>query len=655
MLAAPRHEDPRMWTRVWLVVLWIAPAIPARADDPPENSARSAQRSSPSAPKPARANRRRELVAHGIPVDDPAPKPKKVVIPPRSGHSLDGDVPPGSPPEGLWTWVSRLEGPKALHEVTRELQAPRPQPGPIPQVVTPPAPGQPVALHLDRIDPTSFDIPVVVNADVQRWMTYFLGNGRKHFQRYLDRSGLVEPMMRQELRTAGMPEDLIYLALIESGYNFHAYSEAGAAGLWQFMPGTGRMYDLRVDTWVDDRRDPFKSTRAAVAHLRDLHIMFEGDWLLAWSAYNAGPGRVRKAIAAGGTRDFWQLVARGHLPAETANYAPKLMAAAILGHQPALYGFRVLDPAPLQVEVVRVEGSVEVEVLAACAGLSLAEMQALNPGLRRSATPPEGYDLNIPHGRFPAFLAALEAIPVHERPTEGHHTVKKGETLGRIAQQHGVPVGDLVRANRLASADKISVGQKLVIPRPGEVPPSSRPPVAGAPARSVRTVYAETPESRIPNPNLASRPAPPRVVSTADPAPPPPEPATSSAPTPVLAEAPAPAATPVAATPVAAAPSTTYKVKPGDTLSEIAARHRVSLHELLSWNRIASPSQIQVGQVIRLDPTGAPEAAYRVRSGDSLGAIAQAHGCSVAELRAWNKLGSDVIHPGQVLRVSPTR
>ncbi len=587
---------------------------------------------------PAHAEDRGDVPAPTLPVvDDPAPD-EPVPLAERTAEEPPGD--------GVWAWVARLEGevltPEALDGL-REQARVRVAEGALedelglPDVPTevyddPAGAVTTDPLRLDEIDPEAFDIPVVVNADVKRWMRYFLGRGRHHFERYLGRRHIYGPMIRAHLREAGLPEDLEYLSMIESGFNAHALSHAGAAGLWQFMPATGRSYDLRVDWWVDDRRDPLKATEAAVAHLGDLHRMFDGDWLLAWSAYNAGPGRVRRAMRKAGSEDFWVLARGRHLPSETANYAPKLMAAAILTHNADRYGFEVKPRPELDVEVVRVDGAVTLEALARCAELDVDALRHLNPGLRRWATPAEGYDLNLPRGRAAAFRRALAALPRSERVEVGHHVVRRGETLSIIASRYDVTVEDLVRLNHLADADRIVVGLSLLVPRP---------PAAGAPAPT--SSAPERPSSvTVRQGDTLSSLARAHGVSTAELR------TWNRLDGDLIRVGQVLRLRPGTGAGAPAERVVTYTVSRGDTLSAVAARYGVSVSDLRAWNDL-SDTTIRVGQ--RLEVRRPAWRTVTVAPGDSLGRIAAREGCSVQELRTWNDLSGDVIHPGQVLRL----
>lgn len=576
--------------------------------------------------------------ADALPVDDPAPAGSV-----QPSEALETQEALDAPQEGVWAWVKRLEGEiltEEAFEALRESEAIRVAEEALansPSAQTESAEDLAAALRKDplllsSVDPNRFDIPVATNRDVQRWMRYFLGSGRRHFERYLARSATYRPLVEAKLAEAGLPQDLIYLAMIESGFNAHAHSHAGASGLWQFMPSTGRMYDLRVDWWVDDRRDPIKSTDAAVAHLADLHRMFKGDWLLAWSAYNAGPGRVRRAMAAGGTRDFWKLARGRHLPTETANYAPKLMAAAIIAKNAESYGFRVEPKAELAVDHVEVDTGASLDVLARCAGIDVDVLRHLNPGLRRFATPAEGYRLNLPQGTADAFLRAFAALPAAERVHYTHHTVKKGDTIGTIAKRYGVSPASVAQLNHLENADRIYVGMSLVIPR-GPVAPT--PDVSPARVRpDTHTVAAGDALSV-----LAAR----YGVSTAQLR------TWNQLDGDVIQPGQTLRLHPPAATATRAARTVRYTVVAGDTASGVAARYGVSLDDLRGWNSLSSSATIRVGQVLEIrKPTWRQ---YTVRAGDSLGRIAQTNGCTVRQLKAWNSLSSDVIHPGQALRI----
>jgi len=459
-------------------------------------------------------------------------------------------------------------------------------------------------LHLRQVDPSEFDIPVVVNDAVIKWMEYFTGRGRKYYERYLARSTRYQPMMREKLKSAGMPQDLVYLSMIESGYNPHAYSSAAAAGLWQFIASTGRMYDLRVDFWLDQRRDPLASTDAAVALLGDLYKTY-GDWYLAWAAYNAGPGRVSRALKTYGTKDFWTLVNKGAFRVETDNYIPKLLAAAIIGKHPDRYGFVGIDyQDPDQIEAVEVGSSIGIDVLARCAGLSEEEFQRLNPQLRRWALPPEpeANTVYVPQGKRAPFLVALEKVPPEQRLTFVHHTVNKGETLSAIAGRYDVSMAEVQRANRISNPNRIYPGMDLVIPRPGTTPPEALTASAGT-------------GSRAPAPAAASHSS----SSTAHAAP--------------------------------KVQTITHTVQKGETLSTIASHYGVKQADLQRWNGITDANHVVLGQHLKVQTSAPSWTGYTVKGGDTLSTIAGRYHVSIEELQTWNGLHGSRILVGQSLKI----
>jgi len=283
------------------------------------------------------------------------------------------------------------------------------------------------------------------------------------------------------LQEAQLPEDLFYLSMIESGFNPRAYSRAHASGLWQFVRSTGRLEGLRIDNWVDERRDPVKSTRAAAKHLSSLHEEF-GDWRLAAAAYNSGRGRVRRAIEKSDTRDFWHL----ELPRETRNYVPLLMAAAVIAKDPERFGFEA--PAidePVTWDQVKLTELIDLKTAARLLGIKdIDHLRVLNPELLNLFTPhrpKEGYVFNVPTGHGGRFLASFKRMPKSERSGIYEYKVSRGDNLSSIAHAFRVSTRDLADANGLANASLIRVGQTIVIPiLGGQIAP------AGSGAHTVR-------------------------------------------------------------------------------------------------------------------------------------------------------------------------
>ena len=256
-----------------------------------------------------------------------------------------------------------------------------------------------------------YQIPMILNDSVENHMEYFKTRGRDVFQRWLERSARYIPVMREIFREKSLPEDLVYVAMIESGFNPYAVSWARAVGPWQFMPHTGKLYGLRIDWWVDERKDPIKSTYAAAEHLKDLHNLF-GSWPLALASYNAGAGKVQRAVLRTRSEDFWDLKASRYIRRETKNYIPKFMAATIIAKNPEAYGFVVQPVEPFVYDEVVITESTDLRLIARCAGTTFETIKELNPELKRWATPPDAtrYILRIPKGTRESFLASFASM-----------------------------------------------------------------------------------------------------------------------------------------------------------------------------------------------------------------------------------------------------
>jgi len=319
--------------------------------------------------------------------------------------------------------------------------------------------------------PLVADLLRINNALVRKWEAYFQGSGRKHFSHWLERKTEVDSLVLAILREADLPEELIYLALIESGLSFHARSSAGAVGPWQFMPGTAKMFRLRYDWWVDERRDLEMSTRAAVVNLQRLYDQFH-DWALVLAAYNAGEGRIERAIRLAGHNDYWRL----HLPEETKNFVPKFIAVARIGDDHAASGFAVESRCDLRYDVVPVDDATDLGLIARCAGVPVEAVQVLNPALRRMASPPDSpdYPIRVPPGTGGACAAALSRVPAAERLTWRKHRVDRGETLSEIAYQYGTTVREIAELNQVQSINHIKPGDQFLIPMPARLSDKAR-------------------------------------------------------------------------------------------------------------------------------------------------------------------------------------
>jgi membrane-bound lytic murein transglycosylase D len=305
---------------------------------------------------------------------------------------------------------------------------------------------------------------VVVNDQIQRFVDHYTGSRREIIGLWLSRSGRYLDMIREVFRAQGLPEDLAFMAMVESGFNPVAVSRAGAKGLWQFMAATARRYGLRVDHWVDERLDPVKSTNAAAAYLRDLYRQF-GSWALVKAAYNAGESKVVRAIRAVGTTDFWALAQSRFLRVETKQFVPAVQAATLIGRDPARYGFEPVTSADALTATMDIPGGTNLRILASVSGIPYATLRQLNPVLIRGIAPPGGsYELTVREDDGERIVGALATMRTGGRRLAvavGTHVVQPRETLVAIAKRYGIAVADVLRWNKLQNADLIRPGDRL--------------------------------------------------------------------------------------------------------------------------------------------------------------------------------------------------
>jgi len=314
----------------------------------------------------------------------------------------------------------------------------------------------------EEIEATASQLPLEENDAVLSYIHYFsTERGRKILIAGLRRSGRYRGLVQRILDTEGLPQELIYLAQIESGFLPRARSNKSAVGMWQFVQFRGRQYGLLQSPGSDDRLDPEKATRAAARHLRDLYAMF-GDWYLAMAAYNCGPGCVERAVERTGFADFWELRNRDVLPKETANYVPAIVALTIMAKNPRDYDLENLDfDQPLEYDSLGLDSPVSLALLGDASGHGLSELQELNPSLLK-AVAPAGYELRVPKGTSPAILAALDCVPPAHRTQWRIHKVVEGETLADIAHRYSTPATAITAANERAHLPE--TGDLLVIP-----------------------------------------------------------------------------------------------------------------------------------------------------------------------------------------------
>lgn len=318
---------------------------------------------------------------------------------------------------------------------------------------------------LDQAETLDIDIPVMRTAKVDKHVQFFSFRIRDRFEVWLGRLERHRLMVEQIFTEFNLPADLIFLSLVESGFSTHAKSRAQAVGPWQFIKGTAKAYDLRVDKWIDERRDPVKSTIAAARYLRDLYQLF-GSWPLAMAAYNAGERKVGRALVRAQADDFWDLTDTKLLKLETKEYVPRFLAAALIAKDPARFGLAIPSHAPVEYEEVLVTHPIHLKAAAQAAGVSYEELKVLNPELKKDLTPPDpAYHLKVPAGRKDAFLANLATYQAWKRVHAVRYQVRRGDTLPLLASRHGTTVPAILEANAMTKSEKPKRGDWILIPK----------------------------------------------------------------------------------------------------------------------------------------------------------------------------------------------
>ncbi|MBP2689380.1 MAG: lytic transglycosylase [Deltaproteobacteria bacterium] len=476
-----------------------------------------------------------------------------------------------------------------------------------------------------------------ITRPIDKFIYYFQTRGREKFELYLSRSGKYVGMMQKILIRYGLPEDLVYVALIESGFSPKAYSSAKAAGPWQFISATGRRYGLRIDWWADERRDAEKSTHAAASYLRDLYGMFE-SWPLATAAYNAGEGKIQRAVTRYKSDDFSELIRYRYLKQETKDYVPKMLAALTIAKDPDKYGFGdVAYEAPLDLRIVTVPGGTDLAAVARLLDVPVEAIRDWNPELRRFCTPPnrERYDLRLSVDAARLAEERMEEIRIQAKITFLQHNVRRGETLQALADRYGTTIPVLKELNGLKQ-DSLGRNARLVIPVTGLMETEAVPGTEVSPDQLTMAHMRVEEGGRRSRVKGVPRPGPGGAVI----------------------------------------------VRRGDTLARIAKRHGVPTKEIASANGLKPTSKLKTGARLvlpepgggtesRTAKTASPRASgatkspasagaagdvrkrttrYKVHEGDTLDQIARVYGVTAERIADRNRLKKDqLLRQGLVL------
>lgn len=464
------------------------------------------------------------------------------------------------------------------------------------------------------VDQELESIPTEINPLVEQWISYFQGRGQRHMERYLARSTRYEKLMKKVLKDNGLPEDLFYIALIESGFNSQARSHASAVGYWQFIRGTGKRYGLEINTMVDERKDPVLATQAAAEYFKGLYSVF-GSWYLAMASYNVGENRVKREVMNHYTRDFWELAKKKRFPKETIHYIPKFIAAKLIAKDPVKYGFGEIDyMTSIEFDHVNLDKPVNLRVMAEKMGINYEDFKDLNPKFKGEIAPLKAdnkLELRIPPGMLEqATIAANESIVekaefVADAGETEVYRIRRGDSLHTVARKYRTTVAYLRDLNDIPKGKRLKVGMKLYVPDRSPVAPKRN--VVAAKKKSEKTEKAEKP------------------VTTET---------------------------------VALGNGRFYTVQSGDTLSSIAKKYSVSINQLKRANNIRRGRMLKVGIRLQIpgnsENTSTNDGAKRmtataknkvalkskyhvVKKGDNLASIADKYKVSLSSIQSSNK------------------